>query len=305
MKWFSGCPPGIRFCPKDDELFCHYLYGKIKGLAFSPLELSLVQHCDLYGDHDPWTIWENFGGESSTFMDDLFFFTQLKKKSSAKRFGRTVGRNGTWSGEGKGDEFELGNVKGLKKRFHYDNSTVAEQDGRWIMHEYSLPEESANWVLCLLRKNDAEKKKRKRDQSVKQRKPSKRQALSEEVEAMALNMRSETGPRSTNASDGCANGSDSCALQLCPSSSFGYNSAQAEIGDEAYLQQQKSALAMEAMWMQSANASYEQMSPVGPSSSSYCYGGDDMLKLGGDEDGMWHLLDDFWEQNIGIDDLLD
>ncbi|XP_002529748.2 NAC domain-containing protein 71 [Ricinus communis] len=127
-------PPGFRFDPTDTELFSHYLYKKINGTLL-PMQKLYVTVCDLYGQNDPWIIWDKFGGNSLTEKDDLYFFSKLKKKTdkSCKRFDRTVGvdRKGTWSGEklDKTIQFKLSSshnrtIQGLKKRFSYENPTV-------------------------------------------------------------------------------------------------------------------------------------------------------------------------------------
>ena len=70
----------------------------------------------------------------------------------------------TWKGEDSGEQFKLRIVnskgedigiflQGIKKQFRYVNPTLPEQNGGWIMHEYSLPTESPNWVLYRLHKN--------------------------------------------------------------------------------------------------------------------------------------------------------
>ena len=136
----SALLSGLRFRPKDSELFCHYLYGKINGTLL-PADFSLVRVCNLYGEEEPWSVWERHGGESLTRKDDLYFFTMLKKKNcdDSKRYDRNVGagRAGTWSGEDRGEPFQFRIVnssgddtgillQAIKKRFRYENPRVPE-----------------------------------------------------------------------------------------------------------------------------------------------------------------------------------
>ena len=71
---------GLQFNPEDKELFCHYLYGKIRGTLL-PGDLSLVKVYDLYGKEEPWSIWKGHGSEFLAYKDDLYFFTVLMKKN--------------------------------------------------------------------------------------------------------------------------------------------------------------------------------------------------------------------------------
>ena len=114
---------GFRFTPKDRQLFCHYLYGKIRDTLL-PIDREIVRECDLYGADQPWILWESNGGNHLTVKDDLFFFTKLRKKNAhhSKRFLRTIGTPdcmGTWSGEDAGEAFE----------FQLPNNTSTTVDG--------------------------------------------------------------------------------------------------------------------------------------------------------------------------------
>nr|UBT01699.1 NAC transcription factor 95 [Litchi chinensis] len=141
---------GYRFNPTDSELFGFYLYNRIFQPSLVSEHNDVIQF-DLYGSHEPSEIWALFGGDSLREYDpSLFFFTNLKKKSSkSRRISRTVA-SGTWAGEDSGETFQVGNFKGLKKRFRYENPS-SPQDRAWIMHEYSL--DSYDTVLCRLKRN--------------------------------------------------------------------------------------------------------------------------------------------------------
>ncbi|XP_002313991.2 NAC domain-containing protein 71 [Populus trichocarpa] len=130
-------PPGYRFCPTDVELACFYLYRKVNGL---PLP-NTVKDCNLYGDHEPWEIWEAFEGSELSNKDDLFFLTQLKNRSAKdSRSKRRVGRNGgTWKGDKKIGTFTFDTITWTRKRLSYQNPNSKKND-------------RCNYVHCLVRK---------------------------------------------------------------------------------------------------------------------------------------------------------
>ncbi|KAH9706533.1 hypothetical protein KPL70_012244 [Citrus sinensis] len=127
-------PYGFQFRPSDEELIEHYLKKKVSGI-FIPLAEYFIRDCNLY-EEKPSEIWDSHGGPFLNADEDLYFFTQLKKKSSkGSRIDRKVGSSG---GRGKG------------------RTLGCEDHGAWIMHEYTLhmPKNRAtNYVLCRLRKN--------------------------------------------------------------------------------------------------------------------------------------------------------
>ncbi|CAL1406098.1 unnamed protein product [Linum trigynum] len=155
-------PAGMKFCPTDQELIAHYLHRKITG-GLTMFQTEIVKECDLYGEEEPWQIWDRFKAETVVDMEqNLYFFTRLKSKSTnGKRILRRVGKNeGTWHGEDAGSkincwsEAEGKNVylTGFKKRFNYRN-LKSDQNGQWIMHEFSLS--NTEYVICRLKNNRA------------------------------------------------------------------------------------------------------------------------------------------------------
>ncbi|XP_028771683.1 NAC transcription factor 47-like [Neltuma alba] len=138
-------PTGWRFCPEDHELIRDYLYNKVIQQQL-PFE-GLIAECDLYGNENPWEIWECFSEYvvKSVHYEDLYVFTKLKRKNAgAKNVERKVGL-GSWEGEAIAKEIIINNsnnmnqsvVIGFMKRFRFEKSGT-HQDGKWIMHEYSL-----------------------------------------------------------------------------------------------------------------------------------------------------------------------
>ncbi|XP_020535488.2 NAC domain-containing protein 67 [Jatropha curcas] len=150
--------PGYRFIPNDKELYVDYLYPKITG-QLSPVLQRIVPDCDLYGTEEPWMVWKRFGGDELGGLGDLYFFTKLKKTNPrSSRVERSVGK-GTWHGENTGVPLLLEEIgqTGMKRRFCYRSKTLSkqQQEGHFIMHEYSFPNIKSNLVLCSLRKKDA------------------------------------------------------------------------------------------------------------------------------------------------------
>ncbi|KAK9937818.1 hypothetical protein M0R45_014586 [Rubus argutus] len=176
--------PGQRFCPMEDELLMYYLKPKVNGKEV-PGNEDVICELDLYGDQDPWKIWERFQARRGNDLrknKDLYFFTQKKKMSATgKRIRRTVGSGGTWKGQNAAMEIYLldqnqkptTTLLGFKKSFTYKNKRSVHH-GRWIMYEFELDKSQLlhkkqvnknDCVLCLLRKNDElPVKKRKRQE---------------------------------------------------------------------------------------------------------------------------------------------
>ncbi|KAM5586174.1 NAC domain-containing protein 6-like [Rosa sericea] len=182
----GGCMllPGQRFCPMEDELLMFYLKPKVNGMEV-PGNEDVICEMDLYGDQDPWKIWERFEARRANDLrrnKDLYFFTQKKKKTArSSRTSRTVGSGGTWKGQNAAKEIYLldqnqqptSTLLGFKKTYTYKNKGSVHH-GCWIMYEFELDKSQLlhkkqvnknEYVLCLLRKNDVlPEKKRKRQE---------------------------------------------------------------------------------------------------------------------------------------------
>ncbi|KAF3434434.1 hypothetical protein FNV43_RR25537 [Rhamnella rubrinervis] len=141
--------PGFRFIPSDEELVT-YLTEKVQGGGEARSDRIVLGECDMYGDKDPWNIWNDHGGFKIKAGEDLYLFTKLKKVSlnGSRNHKRRVG-SGTWSGA-YGVDVAGGLAK--KKHFSYENKGCSEHHGEWIMHEYSLVADWADYVLCRLRR---------------------------------------------------------------------------------------------------------------------------------------------------------
>ncbi|XVE94002.1 hypothetical protein REPUB_Repub01dG0242800 [Reevesia pubescens] len=175
---FAGV--GLRFEPSDAMLL-GFLYARVAGKStkshLGDTKYLFIEECDLYGQKEPWEIWDFYSGMISNNLQrraapghqDLYFFTQLKKKTSnGSRINRSIG-SGTWKGEDSGKPIIYPRLfkkpMGFKKRFRYEDG-VAEQVGGWIMHEYSLEPWLHNnengFVLCRLRKNQHRQEKKRK-----------------------------------------------------------------------------------------------------------------------------------------------
>ncbi|KAJ0040484.1 hypothetical protein Pint_27292 [Pistacia integerrima] len=204
MEAVQFSPPlGYVFDPTDCELVGFYLCNKIANKPVPGIDYSIPQY-DLYGSEEPWQIWNFFKQRLGEERDDqdLYFFTQLKKKTSkGSRIDCSVG-TGTWQGEDGGREIVNDNMRvGTKKRFRYENKD-SDQHGGWIMHEYSLDQHS-DYVVCRIRKSEPALKKNKRGKcqevdSEKKKKRSKVQEVDSEPLPLAVPpATSRTAPTTT------------------------------------------------------------------------------------------------------------
>ncbi|KAK9937820.1 hypothetical protein M0R45_014588 [Rubus argutus] len=167
--------PGFTatFCPVDEELILRYLCPKVRGEEV-PGEDYLIFNFNLYGDQEPWEIWDMYNERRKNDLrlnKDLYFFSQRKKMTpNGSRMGRTIG-SGTWKGVDAAKKvYASGSVIGFRKRFTYENKESVHHGG-WIMFEFTLDpslvgmhdeQEAQKYVLCILRKNEESQEKRKR-----------------------------------------------------------------------------------------------------------------------------------------------
>ncbi|KAF3434431.1 hypothetical protein FNV43_RR25534 [Rhamnella rubrinervis] len=145
-----GLKPGFRFVPSDEELVT-YLREKVYGGGEARSDRVVLAECDIYGDKEPWEIWDENGGLMVNIKagEDLYLFTKLKKASvNGPNFSRRVGY-GTWSGA---NSVSVAGGVAHKKHFTYENNGCTMHHGEWIMHEYSLVDGGVEYVLCRLRR---------------------------------------------------------------------------------------------------------------------------------------------------------
>ncbi|XP_061359416.1 NAC domain-containing protein 2-like [Gastrolobium bilobum] len=178
-----------EFKPTDDELIQLFLYNKVNGKPL-PTDVSILEY-DLFGEKNPWEIWEAFGSSNSYGGTDLYFLTTLKKKfPTSSRFVRTIGC-GSWEAEDSGKNIMASGTMqciGTRRRLRFEKSGT-NHDGAWILYEYRIDSSllenplADNYVLCRFRKNlrhDLHKKqgvKRTRQEDIAVTQPRKRVVL--------------------------------------------------------------------------------------------------------------------------------
>ncbi|KAJ6390321.1 hypothetical protein OIU77_024525 [Salix suchowensis] len=154
--------PGDRFHPYDEELVQYYLYPKVTNPLFTTS--APVRDCDIYA-YQPLQIWNAF---HRIHGEDVFFFTNLKKKSPTSNVTRQiVGGPATWRREDSDKDFSVTiddhcSVTATRKGFSYKSREPGHHGCRWTMYEYSLPSLSEVTVLCQLRrKGDSKSRSQK------------------------------------------------------------------------------------------------------------------------------------------------
>ncbi|KAL3717467.1 hypothetical protein ACJRO7_008969 [Eucalyptus globulus] len=127
IKPMEGYPTGYRFCPSENDLFFLYLSKKVEGdsEAIPPF----MPEVDIYGDDDPWEIFDADSQES------FHVFTRLKIIKS--RVKRTAANNRGQSRR----HCRLLTFKSLTGREKTKN-------GRWTMHEHSM--KGQELVVCAI-----------------------------------------------------------------------------------------------------------------------------------------------------------
>ncbi|KAG6703805.1 hypothetical protein I3842_07G103700 [Carya illinoinensis] len=153
------------------EILLYHLQNRI----ISGIPNPEIGECDLYGEKEPWEIWDQ--GSNKNLQEDLLVFTKLKKKTAkASRVDRTIG-TGSWKAEDVGVEIYwrensildgmATTLFGMKKRFHYEGRSSSVDDDRlhWIMYEYSLDADHhaqcQDYVICRMKRIDDSGKKSK------------------------------------------------------------------------------------------------------------------------------------------------
>uniref|UniRef100_A0A6N2N1Q0 NAC domain-containing protein n=1 Tax=Salix viminalis TaxID=40686 RepID=A0A6N2N1Q0_SALVM len=114
---------------------------------------------DIYA-YQPLQIWNAF---HRIHGEDVFFFTNLKKKSPDSYVTRQIaGGPATWRREDSDEDFPVTidnhfSVTATRKGFSYKSREPGHHGCRWTMYEYSLSSLSEVTVLCQLRRKDDSK----------------------------------------------------------------------------------------------------------------------------------------------------
>ncbi|XWS22205.1 hypothetical protein CRYUN_Cryun29cG0014200 [Craigia yunnanensis] len=142
-------PCGYRFFPNKEEIFRCYLRPAING---EPLSSSIVVESEIYGENrEPWNIFDKEARNS------FWGFTKLKKKSKS-RIDITAGC-GRWLGRNSKELKNAGGqLLGFEKYFTFSckkDKSISQNNGNWIMHEFSLNEEGlTDYVVCEIKNKD-------------------------------------------------------------------------------------------------------------------------------------------------------
>ncbi|XP_022156666.1 NAC domain-containing protein 104-like [Momordica charantia] len=131
----SFLPPGLRFCPSDEDLVLHFLYHKASLSPTDHFSISFIPHLQLHL-YNPW----QFHGKAlSNGANVHYFFSTVTELES-----RSATENGYWKDvlmdepivcSGSGDEV------GIKKYhifFVRDGPTKAAIQTNWVMQEYRI-----------------------------------------------------------------------------------------------------------------------------------------------------------------------
>ena len=178
-------PIGMEFNPTGEQLIEAYLLPWAKG---EKLEWEGIVEKQMYGENSPCEPWKVFSDIESAFHSKteekgairytIHAFTKLIRPSNSKRVSRRAGK-GTWDGQTgpkKIQNSDTGCIIGQSKMLTFNHSGKADVGvGHWILHEYSLSEESvkksgranaADLVVCKITK--VVKKKDKSDHNTNQ-----------------------------------------------------------------------------------------------------------------------------------------
>lgn len=156
----------IWFSPTDSQLVRYFLVSNFASNF-------IIYDCDLFGQDEPWEIWDKYSGLFSDPPVLYFFISSLKKmgyKGRGCNFERTVG-SGTWNQKEASkvvydNDDQERNPIGRKRKLRYVNQGSIHH-GEWYLEEYtSLVDECA---ILLLKKNERCKSSSSESTSVKRK----------------------------------------------------------------------------------------------------------------------------------------
>ncbi|KAK4441178.1 NAC domain-containing protein 86 [Sesamum alatum] len=129
-------PPGYRFLPTDDELIVHYLKRKLNN---QPMPYNNIPTLNLY-EFRPEDLCDMLmgGGEGNEF----YLFSPRKRRSSGGTRADRTTPYGHWKATSGDRPVEHdGEVVGYRRALVYYKSSGQKTD--WIMHEYTLKDQSS------------------------------------------------------------------------------------------------------------------------------------------------------------------
>lgn len=142
-------PHGYQFRPSIQEIFILFLLPVVNGECLPSTPFIQV---DIYGENkEPWNIFDK------KLKTPYWVFTKLKKKSKL-RIDRTAG-SGCWLARNTKEVYDnSGNLLGYHKYFTFsckNDQWMNQENGHWIMHEFSLQREDSNdYVICEIKNKD-------------------------------------------------------------------------------------------------------------------------------------------------------
>ncbi|KDP34518.1 hypothetical protein JCGZ_11068 [Jatropha curcas] len=143
----GNLPVGYRFKPTDGEIISFYLPLKLKGEI---IPHDCFVNCDLYGDKEPWMIFDK------NLKETFYAFTKLKKitTKNGSVIKRTAGI-GNWDCQNiEIVENREGRSIGVKKSLVFQvEEGESEENGHWVIDEYSVHPED-EYVICRIRNKD-------------------------------------------------------------------------------------------------------------------------------------------------------
>ncbi|OMO76636.1 No apical meristem (NAM) protein [Corchorus capsularis] len=178
-------PPGFVFQPTDQQILKYYVRPAIET-GYLP---NFMTYCDLY-TKEPWNLFDkNFAGyfwiytplKNKTIVCGQHMEKKPRRKKKKKEeinceyIHRRAGC-GYWDGRTAAKEIRdyNGKLLGRQKYFTYNNTDakgLSGNNGKWVMHEYSLPEAEGlnNAALCKIQCKPSVKPKKRQGKGKTQR----------------------------------------------------------------------------------------------------------------------------------------
>ncbi|XP_062224567.1 NAC domain-containing protein 96-like [Phragmites australis] len=129
-------PPGVKFCPDDDELVELYLLPRVRGQP-APFHGVIVED-DTAASTLPWKLFERHHRADD---DEAYFYVRTSDAKDGARQDRGCAGGGTWVKQKRLDK-EL-SVCGEKIKWSRNNLNLHLGGGKsgstgWVMHEYTI-----------------------------------------------------------------------------------------------------------------------------------------------------------------------
>ncbi|KAM5550769.1 hypothetical protein ABKV19_027222 [Rosa sericea] len=155
---YPTLPLGMKmsFIPTDSQLIRFILHDSAPNF--------IITDCDLFGQEEPWEIWDRYLGFLNQYNpDELYFFMPSLKKLSpngGSRISRTIG-GGSWTQKEPikfvCDDDDEGRSIGVKRKLRYHNQG-SDQHLQWCLDEYTSVEVANSCAIFRLRKNERQYK---------------------------------------------------------------------------------------------------------------------------------------------------